>query len=208
VHDDISSDIAAILDPFGNAVHCALSFDITGEDVLITGAGPIGIMAATVCRFIGARHVVISDINPFRLQLAETMGIKHTVDAANQGISEMMQSLHISNGFDVGLEMSGSPVAFNDLLAVMYHGGNVALLGFLPPQTEINWDTVIFKGLHLKGVYGREVFETWYKMTQLLRSGLDISAIISHRFPVNEYHKAFDVVQSGECGKVIIDWEA
>jgi threonine 3-dehydrogenase len=208
VHDDISSDIAAILDPFGNAVHCVLSFDVTGEDVLVTGAGPIGIMAATVCRFIGARHVVISDVNSFRLQLAEKMGIKHTVDAAHQRISEMMQALRMSNGFDVGLEMSGSPAAFSDLLDAMYHGGNVALLGFLPPQTEINWDTVIFKGLHLKGVYGREVFETWYKMTQLLRSGLDISAIISHRFPVNEYHKAFEVIQSGECGKVILDWEA
>ncbi|MGB5585917.1 MAG: L-threonine 3-dehydrogenase [Gammaproteobacteria bacterium] len=208
VHDDISSDIAAILDPFGNAVHCALSFDVTGEDVLVTGAGPIGIMAATVCRFIGARHVVISDINPFRLQLAKKMGIKYTLNAARQGVSDMMLALHMSNGFDVGLEMSGSPAAFNDLLDVMYHGGHIALLGFLPPQTEINWDTVIFKGLHLKGVYGREVFDTWYKMTQLLRSGLDISTIISHRFPVHEYHKAFDVVQSGECGKVILDWGA
>lgn len=207
VHDDIASDIAAILDPFGNAVHCALSFDVTGEDVLITGAGPIGIMAAAVCRFIGARHVVISDINPYRLQLAAKLGIKHTVNRTQQRLSEIMQALHMSNGFDVGMEMSGSPEAFNDLLKAMYHGGSVALLGFLPPQTEINWDTVIFKGLHIKGVYGREVFETWYKMTQLLRSGLDISAIVSHRFTVNDYDKAFEVVHSGKCGKVILDWE-
>lgn len=207
VHDDIDSDVAAILDPFGNAVHCALSFDVTGEDVLITGAGPIGIMAAAVCRFIGARHVVISDINPYRLQLAADLGIKHTVNATQQRLSRVMQALHMSNGFDVGLEMSGSSEAFNDLLDAMYHGGSVALLGFLPPQTEINWDTVIFKGLHLKGVYGREVFETWYKMTQLLRSGLDISAIISHRFPVQDYDIAFEVVHSGKCGKVILDWE-
>ena len=206
VHDDIPSDTAAILDPFGNAVHCALSFDVTAEDVLVTGAGPIGIMAAAVCRFIGARHVVISDINPYRLALAEKLGIRHTVNAAQQDFSQIMQSLKMSNGFDVALEMSGSHEAFNALLDAMYHGGYVALLGFLPPQTEINWDTVIFKGLHLKGVYGREVFDTWYKMTQLLRSGLDISPIITHRYPVNEYEEAFEVVHSGECGKVILDW--
>ena len=208
VHDDIPSDIAAILDPFGNAVHCALSFDVTGEDVLVTGAGPIGILAAAVCRFIGARHVVITDINPYRLQLAEKLGIKYTVNAQYQGLSEMMHALKMSNGFDVGLEMSGDPKAFNNLLDAMYHGGHVALLGFLPPQTEINWDTVIFKGLHLKGVYGREVFETWHKMSQLLRSGLDISPIITHRFAVSDFEQAFDIVHSGECGKVILDWEA
>ena len=207
VHDDIPSDIAAILDPFGNAVHCALSFDVTAEDVLVTGAGPIGIMAAAVCRFIGARHVVISDINPYRLALAEKLGIRHTVNATQQDFSQIMQSLNMSNGFDVALEMSGSTEAFNALLDAMYHGGYVALLGFLPPQTEINWDTVIFKGLHLKGVYGREVFDTWYKMTQLLRSGLDISPIITHRYPVTEFEQAFEVVHSGECGKVILDWE-
>ena len=165
-------------------------------------------MAAAVCRFIGARHVVISDVNPYRLELAEKLGIKYTVNAAHQGLLEIMHALKMSNGFDVGLEMSGNPQAFNDLLDAMYHGGFVALLGFLPPQTEINWDTVIFKGLHLKGVYGREVFETWHKMTQLLRSGLDISAIITHRFPVSEFEQAFEVVHSGECGKVILDWEA
>ena len=207
VHDDIPSDIAAILDPFGNAVHCALSFDVTAEDVLVTGAGPIGIMAAAVCRFIGARHVVISDINLYRLALAEKLGIRHTANVNQQDFTQIMQSLNMSNGFDVALEISGSPQAFNALLDAMYHGGKVALLGFLPPQTEINWDTVIFKGLHLKGVYGREVFDTWYKMTQLLRSGLDISPIITHRYPVTEFEQAFEVVHSGECGKVILDWE-
>ena len=208
VHDDIPSEIAAILDPFGNAVHCALSFDVTGEDVLVTGAGPIGIMAAAVSRFIGARHVVISDVNEYRLELARILGICDTVNASRTHVTEMMQALNMSNGFDVGLEMSGNPDAFNGLLEAMYHGGSVALLGFLPPQTEISWDTVIFKGLHLKGVYGREVFETWYKMTQLLRSGLDISAIITHRFTVDEYQEAFEIVHNGQCGKVLLDWEA
>jgi threonine 3-dehydrogenase len=189
-------------------VHCALSFDVTGEDVLVTGAGPIGILAAAVCRFIGARHVVITDINPYRLQLAEKLGIKYTVNTQFRGLSEMMHALKMSNGFDIGLEMSGDPKAFNNMLDVMYHGGFVALLGFLPPQTEINWDTVIFKGLHLKGVYGREVFETWHKMSQLLRSGLDISPIITHRFAVSDFEQAFDIVHSGECGKVILEWEA
>jgi threonine 3-dehydrogenase len=208
VHSDIPSEIAAILDPFGNAVHCALSFDVTGEDVLVTGAGPIGIMAAAVCRFIGARHVVITDINDYRLALANKLGVDSVVNINERSIADVMRELNMSNGFDIGLEMSGNPVAFNNLLDAMYHGGHVALLGFLPPETEINWDAVIFKGLILKGVYGREVFETWYKMTQLLRSGLDISPIITHRFPVDEYQQAFEVVHSGACGKVILDWEA
>ncbi len=207
VHPDITSEIAAILDPFGNAVHCALSFDVTGEDVLVTGAGPIGIMAAAVCRFIGARHVVITDINNYRLELARKLVIETAININDQSIANAMQELKMSNGFDIGLEMSGNPTALNQLLEAMYHGGHVALLGFLPPETEINWDTVIFKGLILKGVYGREVFETWYKMTQLLRSGLDISPIITHRFPADEYEKAFEVVHSGACGKVILDWE-
>jgi threonine 3-dehydrogenase len=208
VHSDIPSEIAAILDPFGNAVHCALSFDVTGEDVLVTGAGPIGIMAAAVCRFIGARHVVITDINDYRLALANKLGVDSVVNINERSIADVMRELNMSNGFDIGLEMSGNPVAFNNLLDAMYHGGHVALLGFLPPETEINWDAVIFKGLILKGVYGREVFETWYKMTQLLRSGFDISPIITHRFPVDEYQQAFEVVHSGACGKVILDWEA
>jgi threonine 3-dehydrogenase len=207
VHDEIPSEVAAILDPFGNAVHCALSFDVVAEDVLVTGAGPIGIMAAAVCRFIGARHVVISDVNEYRLELATRLGIHHTVNVQNSSIATMIEKLRMSNGFDVGLEMSGSPMAFNSMIESMYHGGSLALLGFLPPTTEINWDEVIFKGLHLKGVYGREMFETWYKMTQLLRSGLDISPVITHRFSVDNYVEAFEVVAGGQCGKVVLEWQ-
>lgn len=207
IHDDISSDIAAILDPFGNAVHCALSFDVVGEDVLITGAGPIGIMAAAACRFIGARHIVITDVNDERLQLAENMGASKAVNVSGNAIEAAMEELKMSNGFDVGLEMSGNPRAFNSMIQNMYHGGHVALLGFLPPETEISWDQIIFKGLHIKGVYGREMYETWYKMTQLLRSGLDIDPIITHRFAVDDYEEAFRVVHDGHCGKVILEWE-
>lgn len=207
VHEDISSEIAAILDPFGNAVHTALSFDVIGEDVLVTGAGPIGILAAAVCRFVGARHVVISDINDYRLQLAKRLGNITTVNVSQNSIANVMRDLKMSNGFDVGLEMSGNPIAFNDMIKNMYHGGHIALLGFLPPSTEISWDEVIFKGLFLKGVYGREMFETWYKMTQLLRSGLDISPIITHRYPVEDFQEAFEVVRKGECGKVILEWD-
>ena len=207
IHDDISSELAAILDPFGNAIHCALSFDVIGEDVLITGAGPIGIMACAACRFIGARHVVISDINDYRLQLAEQMGATIAVNVSRSSIEDAMQRLQMSNGFDVGLEMSGNPTAFNSMIDNMYHGGHIALLGFLPPTTEIDWDHLIFKGLHLKGVYGREMFETWYKMSQLLRSGLNINPIITHRFGIDDYEEAFRVVHDGNCGKVILEWE-
>lgn len=206
VHEDIAPEIAAIMDPFGNAVHCALSFDITGEDVLVTGAGPIGILAAAVCRFIGARHVVITDTNDYRLDLARDLGIRDCLNVTRETVEDRVARLKMSNGFDVGLEMSGSPAALNAMLDNMYHGGNVALLGFLPPTTEIDWDQVIFKGLHLKGVYGREMFETWYKMTQLLRSGLDISPIITHRFVADDYAQAFQVVHDGQCGKVVLDW--
>jgi threonine 3-dehydrogenase len=205
IHDDISSDLAAILDPFGNAIHCALSFDVVGEDVLITGAGPIGIMAA--CRFIGARHIVITDVNDYRLQLAQKMGVSKAVNVGRDPIEAAIQELKMSNGFDVGLEMSGNPAAFNSMIDNMYHGGHIALLGFLPPSTEIDWDHVIFKGLYLKGVYGREMYETWYKMSQLLRSGLDIDPIITHRFTVDDYEEAFRVVHDGNCGKVILEWE-
>jgi len=207
VHDDISLEIAAILDPFGNAVHTALSFDLIGEDVLITGAGPIGILAAAVSRFVGARHVVLTDINDYRLQLAHKLASIHTTNVTNTSIEETMRTLNMSNGFDVGLEMSGNANAFNSMIKNMYHGGHIALLGFLPTTTEINWDEIIFKGLQLKGIYGREMFETWYKMTQLLRSGLDISPIITHRFPASEFEQAFEIVHSGECGKVILNWE-
>ncbi len=206
VHDDIPSEIAAILDPFGNAVHTALSFDLVAEDVLITGAGPIGIMAAAVSRFVGARHIVITDVCDYRLKLSEKMGVSRTVNVAHEKLEQAVSDLRMSNGFDIGLEFSGNPVAFNSMINSMYHGGKIAILGFLPPTTEISWDQVIFKGLHLKGIYGREVFETWYKMTQMLRSGLDISPVITHRFPMQEYKDAFDVVRSGLCGKVILEW--
>ena len=207
IHDDISSDLASILDPFGNAIHCALSFDVVGEDVLITGAGPIGIMACAACRFIGARHIVISDINDYRLQLAEKMGATKAVNVSRSSIEAAMQELQMSNGFDVGLEMSGNPKAFYSMIENMYHGGHIALLGFLPPTTEIDWDHLIFKGLHLKGIYGREMYETWYKMSQLLRSGLNIDPIITHRFAIADYEEVFRVVHDGNCGKVILEWE-
>ena len=207
IHDDISDDLAAILDPFGNAVHTALSFDLVGEDVLITGAGPIGIMAAAVARFVGARHVVITDINDYRLNLAKQMGATSTVNVTQKSLEEEMSDLNMSNGFDVGLEMSGNPSAFNSMVNNMYNGGHIAILGFLPPTTEISWDEFIFKGLHMKGVYGREMFETWYKMSQLLRSGLDINPIITHHFDVEDYEKGFEVMREGNCGKVILDWQ-
>lgn len=207
VHDDIPSEIAAIHDPLGNAVHTALSYDLIGEDILITGAGPIGIMAAAICQFVGARHVVISDINDYRLQLAEKVSHARTVNVSKETIPNAMQELKMSNGFDIGLEMSGNPNAFSDMIHNMYHGGHIALLGFLPPTTEINWDEFIFKGLFLKGVYGREMFETWYKMSQMLRSGLDISKIITHRFHIDDFQQGFDVMHSGQCGKVILNWD-
>jgi len=207
VHDDIPDDIAAILDPFGNAVHTALSFDLIAEDVLITGAGPIGIMAAAVSRFVGARHVVITDICDYRLGLADKMGVSRSVNVSRDSLEQVMCDLKMSNGFDVGLEMSGNPDAFNSMIKNMYHGGKIAILGFLPPTTEISWDKVIFKGLHLKGVYGREVFETWYKMAQMLRSGLDISPVITHRYAIDDYQAAFETAHSGKCGKVILEWD-
>ncbi len=207
VHPDIASATAAIMDPLGNAVHTALSFDLIGEDVLVTGAGPIGIMAAAVSRFVGARHVVITDVNDYRLALARQTTDCRSVNVSSTSLDDVVRDLKMSNGFDVGLEMSGNPQAFNAMLKHMYHGGHIGLLGFLPPTTEINWDEVIFKGLHLKGIYGREMFETWYKMTQLLRCGLDISPVITHVFPVAEYHQAFEIVHAGECGKVLLDWQ-
>ena len=208
LHADIPDDIAAILDPFGNAVYSALAFPVATEDVLVTGAGPIGIMAAAVCRFVGARHVVISDINDYRLELALRMGASRAVNAARTPLATVMQELKMSNGFDVGLEMSGSPEAFRDMLAAMYPGGGIALLGFLPHETRINWDRVIFKGLTLKGIYGREIFMTWHRMSQLIRAGLDIAPVITHRFPAGDYQQAFEVVRSGQCGKVILEWAA
>jgi threonine 3-dehydrogenase len=202
----VTDDEASILDPLGNAVHTALAFDLVGEDVLITGAGPIGIMAAAICRHVGARHVVLTDINEYRLELARRVGVERAVDVRSAKISEVMKELRMTEGFDVGLEMSGSPAAFNDMLGALKMGANVALLGILPQSTTIPWSQVIFKAFTLKGIYGREMFETWYKMCAMLQSGLDIKPVITHRFPFQEYQKGFETMISGKSGKVILDW--
>lgn len=204
--DDISDDLASIFDPFGNAVHTALSFDLVGEDVLITGAGPIGIMAAAVCRHVGARHVVITDVNEYRLDLAKKMGATRTVNVANEDLKEVMTELGMTEGFDVGLEMSGVPSAVQAMLQTMNNGGKIAMLGIPPSDMAVDWNQVIFKGLHIKGIYGREMFETWYKMVSLLQSGLDISPIITHKFNVDEFQQGFDIMRSGKSGKVILEW--
>jgi len=206
IPDDIPDEIAAILDPFGNAAHTALSFDLVGEDVLITGAGPIGIMAAAICRHVGARHVVITDVNDYRLELAKKMGAHRTVNVAREKLRDVMPSLNMVEGFDVGLEMSGVPQAFRDMLDVMNHGGKVAMLGIPPPETAIDWTQVIFKGLVVKGIYGREMFETWYKMIALIQGGLDLTPMITHRFDVADYLKGFQTMGSGKSGKVVLDW--
>jgi threonine 3-dehydrogenase len=204
--DSISNDMAWILDPLGNATHTALSFDLVGEDVLITGAGPIGIMAVAIARYAGARHVVITDVNDYRLELARKMGASLALNVTRESIDDAMQELGMVEGFDVGMEMSGNPQAFQDMLRTMHHGGKIALLGILPEGTGINWDAVIFKGLVVKGIYGREMFETWYKMSSMLQSGLNIDPIITHHFPVDEFQPAFDLMESGQSGKVILDW--
>ncbi len=206
IPDDISDDLAAIFDPFGNAVHTALSFDLVGEDVLITGAGPIGIMAVAICKHVGARNVVITDVNEYRLDLARKMGATRAVNVANTDLPEVMAELGMVEGFDVGLEMSGNGRAFEQMLENMNYGGKVALLGIPASDTVIDWNQVIFKGLVIKGIYGREMFETWYKMTSMLQSGLDISPVITHRFPVDDFEKGFEIMGSGESGKVILDW--
>jgi threonine 3-dehydrogenase len=204
---NISDDLASIFDPFGNAVHTALSFDLVGEDVLITGAGPIGIMAAAVARHAGARHVVITDINDYRLQLAEKMGATRAVNVSKEKLPDVMKEIGMSEGFDVGLEMSGVPVAFRDMLSCMNHGGKIAMLGIPSGEMAIDWSQVIFKGLIIKGIYGREMFETWYKMASLIQSGLDLSPIITHQFGIEDFQKGFDTMGSGESGKVILNWQ-
>ena len=206
IHKDIPSEIAAFFDPFGNAAHTALSFEMVAEDVLITGAGPIGIMAVSICNFVGARHVVITDVNDYRLDLARKMGASRAINVSRERISDVFEDLNMSYGFDVGLEMSGNPDAFKDMLENMYHGGKIALLGLLPKATQINWDDIIFKGLHVKGIYGREMYETWYKMTQMLRSGLDISPVLTHKLPIDDFQEGFDIMESGNCGKVVLEW--
>jgi|TARA_B110000211_G_C14014163_1_gene524608 threonine 3-dehydrogenase len=205
--DEISDDLAAIFDPFGNAVHTALSFDLVGEDVLITGAGPIGIMAAAVAKHVGARHVVITDINEYRLDLAHKMGATRVVNVAKENLKEVMNELGMTEGFDVGMEMSGVPMAFKDMLANMNNGGKIAMLGIPSQDMAIDWSQIIFKGLTIKGIYGREMFETWYKMASLIQSGLDLSPIITHHFPIDEFQQGFDAMLSGNAGKVILSWD-
>lgn len=207
IPDNISDDLASVFDPFGNAVHTALSFDLVGEDVLITGAGPIGIMAAAVAKHVGARFVVITDVNPYRLELAEKMGATRAVNVAHESLTDVMADLGMTEGFDVGLEMSGVPVAFNDMLDKMNHGGKVALLGIPPGETAIDWNQVIFKGLVIKGIYGREMFETWYKMASLIQGGLDLSPIITHQYNVSDFQTGFETMASGQSGKVILNWD-
>jgi threonine 3-dehydrogenase len=201
----IPTDVLTCFDPLGNAAHTALSFDLVGEDVLITGAGPIGIMAVAIAKQAGARYVVITDINPYRLELAKKMGPTLTLDARTEKIQDVLKKLDMKEGFDVGLEMSGSPDAFKSMLKNMCHGGKIALLGIMP-ETPIDWDYVIFNGLTIKGIYGREMYETWYKVTMLIQKGLDITPVITHRFHYTEYIKGFEVMASGKSGKVILDW--
>ena len=204
--DNVDLDIAAIFDPFGNAVHTALSFPVLGEDVLVTGAGPIGIMAAAVSRHAGARHVVITDLNPYRLDLARRMGVTLAVNTSEKPLASVQKELGMQEGFDVGLEMSGQPAAFREMLANMSHGARIAMLGIPSREMAIDWTLVVFNMLTIKGIYGREMYETWYKMTVMLESGLDIRPVITHRFPCAEFEKAFEVVRSGCSGKVILEW--
>ncbi len=206
--DDISDDLAAIFDPFGNAVHTALKFDLVGEDVLITGAGPIGVMAAAVARHVGARHVVITDVNEYRLDLAREMGVTRAVNVAKEDLWAVAQGeLGMTEGFDVGLEMSGSGAAFAQMVKLMNHGGKIALLGIPAGRVDIDWDSVIFKMLTVQGIYGREMFETWYKMVALIQSGLDLTPVITHHFGISDFQQGFDAMLGGQSGKVILDWE-
>ena len=203
---NIPTDLFACFDPFGNAVHTALTYDVLGEDVLITGAGPIGCMAAAVVKHAGARYVVITDANPYRLELARKMGATRALDIRTESIAAVMPALGMKEGFDVGLEMSGNPEALREMLPVMCHGGKIALLGILG-QAAIDWDLVVFNCLTLKGIYGRQIFETWYKMTTMIQSGLDLSAIITHRFHYTEFQQGFELMRAGNSGKVVLDWE-
>jgi len=202
----IPLDTLSIFDPLGNAVHTALSFDVLGEDVLITGAGPIGIMAAAIAKHAGARHIVITDVNPYRLELARKMGATLAIDVRSENLKDAQKKLGMKEGFDVGLEMSGNPAGLRDMLANMCHGGKIALLGILPAETAIDWNTVIFSGLNIKGIYGREMYETWYKMTSMIQSGLNVTPVITHRFHYTEFEEAFQIMRSGNSGKIILDW--
>ena len=202
----VSDEIATIFDPYGNATHTALSFDMVGEDVLITGAGPIGVMAVAIAGHVGARNVIVTDVNPYRLELARVMGATRIVDVSREDLRQIMAEQGMTEGFDVGLEMSGNPTAFRQMLDTMAHGGRIAMLGIFTDEVAIDWDQVIFKGLRIKGIYGREMFETWYKMASLLQAGMDLSPVITHRFGIDEFAEAFTVTASGNSGKVILDW--
>ncbi|MCD6338397.1 MAG: L-threonine 3-dehydrogenase, partial [Verrucomicrobia bacterium] len=204
---DIDRDVAAIFDPFGNAVHTALSFPVLGEDVLVTGAGPIGIMAAAIAKYAGARYVVITDVNPWRLELAKKVGVTLAVNPRETRLADVQKQLGMQEGFDVGMEMSGNAEAFREMLANMCHGGKIAMLGIPEGNLAIDWRTVVFNMLTIKGIYGREMYETWYKMTVMLQGGLDIRPVITHRFHYTEFEKGFQAMLTGRCGKVILDWE-
>ena len=203
----ISDEMASIMDPFGNATHTALSFPLIGEDVLITWAGLIGTMATAICRFAGARYIVVSDLNDYRLDIAKRMGATLTINPTKGETVEQAKAQLGMHGFDIGLEMSGSPAAFQGMIDNMYNGSKIALLGILPPTTTVDWNEIIFKALTLKGIYGREMWETWYQMEQMLITGLDLSPVITHRFPIDDFQKGFDIMESGQCGKVILNWE-
>jgi threonine 3-dehydrogenase len=206
IPDDSPSNQGAIMDPFGNATHTTLSYDLVGEDVLITGAGPVGIMAAAIAKHVGARHVVITDVNEYRLKLAEKIGATMAVNTKEKSLTDVMKELGMREGFDVGLEMSGNASAFNDMLDHMNHAGKVALLGFLPRDTGIDWSQVIMKGMMIKGIYGREMYDTWYKMTTMLQSGLNIAPVITHELGIKDFQKGFDIMNSGNSGKVVFNW--
>jgi threonine 3-dehydrogenase len=203
---DISDDTASILDPLGNAVHTALHFDLVGEDVLITGAGPIGMMATAIARHVGARYIVVTDVNDYRLELAESMGADRELNVSSATVASVMADLGMREGFDVGLEMSGNPAALHDMITTMDNGGKIALLGIPPKQAPIDWNDIVFKGLTLQGIYGRRMFETWYKMLAMLETGLDVSRVITHHFNAEDFEDALDVMRSGDSGKVILDW--
>ena len=208
VHDpNVPRDIAAIFDPFGNAVHTALQFELLGEDVLVTGCGPIGCMAVAIARHAAARYVVATDVNPYRLELAKKMGATRVVDVRKEKLADVQNELGMKEGFDVGLEMSGNPAAFRDMLANMAHGGKISMLGIPSEEMAIDWNTVVFNMLTIKGIYGREMYETWYKMTVMLQSGLDISPVVTHRFGYQEFQKGFDAMRSGQSGKVVLTWK-
>lgn len=203
---ELPLEVLSIFDPLGNAAHTALSFDLLGEDVLITGAGPIGIMAAAIAKHAGARHIVVTDVNDYRLELATKLGATRTVNPMKEKLQDVMSDLHMTEGFDVGLEMSGNASAFSDMVDCMFHGGKIAMLGIQGPDTRVDWNKVVFNGLWIKGIYGREMYETWYKVQAMLQSGLDISGVITHQMHYTEFEKGFEIMKSGQSGKVILEW--